>query len=179
MMNGHEKSDSVIVAEKPANKAAHFAVEQSAVELAVAEPVERRAETKGNADQQSTCRAQSRVSVSQALDRIRKVAKERKKERFTALFHHRLGVRCRSTLAQQCRSSCREWVPTSLADNKCATCFQILITCSIGQEPADSNDIPYAVPKGCLAAHAECTANCRGQTAPTSGTPNANAEKPK
>jgi RNA-directed DNA polymerase len=88
MMNGHEKSDSVIVAEKPANKAAHSAVEQSAVELAVAEPVEQRAETKGNADQQSTCRAQSRVSVSQALDRIRKVAKERKKERFTALFHH-------------------------------------------------------------------------------------------
>src|SRR5215813_13376781 len=88
MMNGHEKSDSVIVAEKPANKAALSAVEQSAVELAVAEPVERRAETKGNADQQSTCRAQSRVSVSQARDRIRKVAKERKKERFTALFHH-------------------------------------------------------------------------------------------
>src|SRR5262245_29279430 len=88
MMNGHEKSDSVIVAEKPANKAAHSAVEQSAVGLAVAAPVERRAETKGNADQQSTCRAQSRVSVSQALDRIRKVAKERKKERFTALFHH-------------------------------------------------------------------------------------------
>src|SRR5215472_9231947 len=88
MMNGHEKSDSVIVAEKPANKAAPSAVEQSAVELAVAEPVERRAETKGNADQQSTCRAQSRVSVSQARDRIRKVAKERKKERFTALFHH-------------------------------------------------------------------------------------------
>jgi RNA-directed DNA polymerase len=28
------------------------------------------------------------VSVSQALDRIRKVARERKKERFTALFHH-------------------------------------------------------------------------------------------
>src|SRR5215831_3517934 len=71
MMNGHEKSDSVIVAEKPANKAAPSAVEQSAVELAVAEPVERRAETKGNADQQSTCRAQSRVSVSQARDRIR------------------------------------------------------------------------------------------------------------
>src|SRR5246127_5879145 len=88
MMNGHEKSDSVIVAEKPANKAAQSAVEQSAVGLAVAEPVERRAETKGNADQQSTCRAQSRVSVSQALDRIRKVAKERKKEKFTALFHH-------------------------------------------------------------------------------------------
>jgi RNA-directed DNA polymerase len=26
--------------------------------------------------------------VSQALERIRKVARERKKERFTALFHH-------------------------------------------------------------------------------------------
>ena len=88
MMSGHEKSDSVIVAVKPANKAAHPAVEQSAVGLAAAELVEPRTETKGNADQQSTCRAQSRVSVSQALERIRKVAKERKKEKFTALFHH-------------------------------------------------------------------------------------------
>src|ERR1700747_1154312 len=88
MMHGHEKSDSVIVAAKPANKVAHPAVEQSAAEPATAEPVEPRAETKGNADQQSTCRAQSRVSVSQALDRIRKVAKERKKEKLTALFHH-------------------------------------------------------------------------------------------
>ena len=78
MMHGHEKSDFAIVAVKPANKA-----EQSA-----AEPVERRAETKGNADQQSTRRTQSRASVSQALERIRKVARERKKERFTALFHH-------------------------------------------------------------------------------------------
>jgi RNA-directed DNA polymerase len=78
MMHGHEKSDSVIVAAKPVNKA-----EQSA-----AEPVEPRAGTKGNASQQSTCRTQSRVNVSQALERIRKVAKERRKERFTALFHH-------------------------------------------------------------------------------------------
>src|SRR5215211_2184179 len=88
MMHGHEKSDSVIVAAKPANKVAHPAVEQSAAEPATAEPVEPRAETKGNADQQSTCRAQSRISVSQALERIRKVARKRKKERFTALFHH-------------------------------------------------------------------------------------------
>jgi RNA-directed DNA polymerase len=50
--------------------------------------VEPRAGTKGNADQQSTCRAQNRISVAQALDRIRQVARERKKERFTALFHH-------------------------------------------------------------------------------------------
>src|SRR6476660_191088 len=88
MMHGREKSDPAIVAVKPANKAANPAVEQSAAEPATAEPVEPRAGTKGNADQQSTCRAQSRVSVSQALDRIRKVAKERKKEKLTALFHH-------------------------------------------------------------------------------------------
>src|SRR6516225_6398083 len=86
MMHGHEKSDSVIVAAKPANKVAHPAVEQSAAEPATAEPVEPRAETKGNAGQQSTCRAQSRISVSQALERIRKVARERKKERFIALL---------------------------------------------------------------------------------------------
>jgi group II intron reverse transcriptase/maturase len=63
---------------KPANKAV-----QPAAEL-----VEPRAGTKGNAEQQSTYRTQSRESVSQALDRIRKGAKERKKEKFTALFHH-------------------------------------------------------------------------------------------
>jgi hypothetical protein len=67
---------------------ANRAAEQSAGAQAVAEPAEPRAGTRGNAGQQSTCRTQSRVSVSQALERIRKVAKERKKERFTALFHH-------------------------------------------------------------------------------------------
>src|SRR5262245_2394804 len=63
MMHGHEKSDLVIVAEKPANKA-----EQSAAEL-----VERRTGTKGNANQQSTHWTQSQARVSQALDRIRHV----------------------------------------------------------------------------------------------------------
>jgi RNA-directed DNA polymerase len=88
MMHGHEKSDSAIVAVKPTNKAEQTAAEKSVAGPTAAEPVEPRAETKGNACQQSTCRAQSRVSVSQALERIRKVARERKKERFTALFHH-------------------------------------------------------------------------------------------
>ena len=88
MMHGHEKSDPVIVAVKPANKAEHSAAEQSTAEPTAAELVEPRAETKGNAGQQSTRRTQSRVSVSQALERIRKVARERKKEKFTALFHH-------------------------------------------------------------------------------------------
>jgi group II intron reverse transcriptase/maturase len=63
---------------KPANKGAR----------AVAEPVEPRTETKGNADQQSTRRAQDRESVSQALERVRQAARQRKKERFTALLHH-------------------------------------------------------------------------------------------
>jgi group II intron reverse transcriptase/maturase len=87
MMNGPEKSDSAIVATKLANKAQPSA-ERSAGEPYAAEPVERRAGTKGNADQQSTRRTQSRESASQALERIRKVARERKKEKFTALLHH-------------------------------------------------------------------------------------------
>jgi RNA-directed DNA polymerase len=87
MMNGPEKSDSAIVAMKLANKVQPSA-ERSAGESYAAEPVERRAGTKGNAGQQSTRRTQSRESVSQALERIRKVARERKKEKFTALLHH-------------------------------------------------------------------------------------------
>jgi RNA-directed DNA polymerase len=49
--------------------------------------VERRTEAEENASQQRTRRAQNRESVSQAL-RVRKAARQRKKERFTALFHH-------------------------------------------------------------------------------------------
>ena len=61
MMHGHEKSRSAIVAAKPTNKA----------ERTAAEPVERRAETKGSADQQRTRRTQCRISVSKMLARIR------------------------------------------------------------------------------------------------------------
>jgi hypothetical protein len=43
MMHGDEKSDSAIVAVKPANKMANAAAEQSAGAPAVAEPVEPRA----------------------------------------------------------------------------------------------------------------------------------------
>jgi len=88
MMHGHEKSDFAIVAVKPTNKAEHSAAEQSTAELFAAEPVEPRAETKRNAGQQSTCGTQGQISVSQALERIRRVAKERKKEKFTSLLHH-------------------------------------------------------------------------------------------
>ena len=78
MMHGREKSDPEIVAMKPTNNAVPPA----------AELVERRAGTKGNADQQSTLRAQDRVGVSQALERIRQAARHNKKERFTTLLHH-------------------------------------------------------------------------------------------
>src|SRR6266702_2014453 len=61
MMHGRGKSDPVIVAVKPANNA----------ERSTAESVEPRAGTKGNAGQQSACRTRSRVSASQALERIR------------------------------------------------------------------------------------------------------------
>jgi RNA-directed DNA polymerase len=87
MMHGPEKSDPAI-ATKPANKAECSVADPTAAGLTAAEPVEQRVGTKGNADQQSTPRTQSRTSVSQALERIRKVARERRKERFTALFSH-------------------------------------------------------------------------------------------
>src|SRR5208337_671146 len=77
-MHEPEKSDSVVVAAKLTNKA-----ERSAAEL-----VEPRTGTKGNVDQQSTRRAQDRESVSQALDRVRKAARQRKKEQFISLLHH-------------------------------------------------------------------------------------------
>jgi hypothetical protein len=57
MMYGRWKSDSAIVAVKPPNKAGQ----------PVAEAVEQRAETKGNAAQQSTRRAQDRGSVAKSL----------------------------------------------------------------------------------------------------------------
>ncbi len=71
MMHGHEKSRSAIVAVKPTNKAERSAAEQFAAEPTAAESVERRAETKGNVDQQRTRRTQRRISVSQMLARIR------------------------------------------------------------------------------------------------------------
>ena len=78
MMHGAGESDSAIVAGKSTNKA----------EQSVAEPMEPRAEAKGNASRHSTVRAQDREAVSQGLERIRQAARERKKERFTALLHH-------------------------------------------------------------------------------------------
>jgi RNA-directed DNA polymerase len=78
MMHEPEKSDSVIVAVKPTNKA----------DRSAAEPVEPRTGTKGNANQQRMRRAQDRESVSQALERVRLATRRGAKEKFTALLHH-------------------------------------------------------------------------------------------
>lgn len=58
MMHGRGKSDSAIVAKKSGNKAG----------MPAAERMERRVETEGNANRQSTCRAQNRASVYLALE---------------------------------------------------------------------------------------------------------------
>ena len=69
MMHGHEKSDLVIVAMKPANKArkttaeAFSRGERSGV-------VERRAGAKGNTHQHNTYWTQSQARVTNALERI-------------------------------------------------------------------------------------------------------------
>jgi RNA-directed DNA polymerase len=76
--HGDEKSDSAIVAMKSPNKAGRPG----------AEATERRAEAKENAIQHDTRRAQNRESVTHGLERVRQAARQRKKERFTALFHH-------------------------------------------------------------------------------------------
>jgi RNA-directed DNA polymerase len=78
VMNEREKSGPAVVAVKPANKA----------ERSAAESGEPRAGAKGNANQHSTGRAQDWATVSQALERIRQVARQRKEEQFTTLFHH-------------------------------------------------------------------------------------------
>jgi RNA-directed DNA polymerase len=77
-MHDPEKSDSAVLAGKSPNKAGRPA----------AEVAEQRAGTKRNADQQSTHRTQTRARVTQALNRVRQAARQRKKERFTALLHH-------------------------------------------------------------------------------------------
>src|SRR5208282_5435289 len=77
-MHGHEKSDPAVVALKPANRPGEPETEW----------VERRAGAEGNASQHSTLRAQNRERVTQALERVRQAARQRKKERFTALLHH-------------------------------------------------------------------------------------------
>ena len=96
MMYDHEKSDSAIVAVKPTNKAG-----QPAAELA-----EPRAEAEGNVSQQSTGRAQHRGTVSQALERIRKLqgkGRRRSSPRFCTMSASRRSKRRSSTFERKPR----------------------------------------------------------------------------
>ena len=78
MMHGRQKSDLGVVALKLANKPGRPG----------AESVEQRPGAKGNTVELHTHRTQSRAAVSQRLDRVRQAARQRKKEKFTALLHH-------------------------------------------------------------------------------------------
>lgn len=81
MMHGPQKSDSPIVAVKPANKPGHPRAGLGA------EPGEPRGGAKGSTSQPRTRRTQGRESVFQRLERVRQAARQRKKERFTSLMH--------------------------------------------------------------------------------------------
>ena len=78
-MNDCGKSDSRVVPAKLANKAGQ----------PVAELVEERRLAKGNTGQQNASRTQGRDSgASSALERVRRVARQDREARLTALLHH-------------------------------------------------------------------------------------------
>ena len=78
MTHGLKKSDSAIVATKPANNGVR----------ASAEPVERRAGPKENSKRQNRHHAQEWARLSHAADRVRQAAKRKPRERLVALLHH-------------------------------------------------------------------------------------------
>ena len=84
-MDGRGKSDRPIVPKKPPNKG------RGAPRLA--EAVEERGLAKGNSVQQNRDRAQNRVALQNALDRIRQAARKDRELQFTTLWHHVYDVR--------------------------------------------------------------------------------------
>ncbi len=85
MMHGHEKSDSAIVAVKPMNKA----------ERSAAESVERRAETKGNVDQQHTRRARSKQDLGAPHRKSKRTRCRASQKSASSKVVHRCPPRCR------------------------------------------------------------------------------------
>lgn len=111
MMHEHGKSDGPVVPSKPSNKGGvgpsrphgnpYTGTKAETPDTAKGEPtgqarsrtpsaerVEGRGPAKGNLRGQNTLRTQSREGVQSALARVRQVAKEDKKVRFTSLMHH-------------------------------------------------------------------------------------------
>ena len=78
MTNGNGKSDRRVVPAKPLNKA----------ERTAAEGVEGSGRTEGNSQEHNALRTQGRAGAQSALERVRKAAREDKRQRFTALLHH-------------------------------------------------------------------------------------------
>lgn len=78
MMNGRGKSDSSVVPGKPPNEAGR----------PVEEVVEGRELAKGNSPEGNASRTQRRGDARSALERVRRVARKDRKQKFTALFHH-------------------------------------------------------------------------------------------
>ena len=77
-MHAGEKSDGGIVPEKRPNNGRRLP----------AETVEGRPRPKGNGDQTTAVRTQSRAAASDGLVAVRQAARQGKKVRFTALLHH-------------------------------------------------------------------------------------------
>jgi len=84
MMYELRESDSPIVSKKPANNGSS----QLCFDFLPAEPAEKRGLAKGNARKLPKVRTQRRVALPSCLSRIRRASKNRKGEKFTALFHH-------------------------------------------------------------------------------------------
>jgi group II intron reverse transcriptase/maturase len=83
MTNGRGKSDNSVVPKKPPN---NVDVQPTA------EVVEGRELAKGNSPDGNAFRTQSRGDASSAVERVRHAAREDRKQRFTALFHHVYNV---------------------------------------------------------------------------------------
>ena len=77
-VNGQEKSDCAVVPVNQPNKEGRLSAEAG----------EGRAQTRENIVRPHTSPTQNGERVSQGLDGVRKAARERKQERFTALLHH-------------------------------------------------------------------------------------------
>lgn len=78
MTHDHEKSDRLVVPQKPPNNAGRPAAEAG-------EGSER---TKGNSPDRHDARTQRRTHASPGLERVRQAARRDRKQRFTALLHH-------------------------------------------------------------------------------------------
>ena len=82
MRNAREKSDRLVVPQKPPNNAAEPA----------AEVVKGSERTKGNSPDSHDDRTQRRIHSSDGIERVRQAARQDRKQRFTALLHHVYNV---------------------------------------------------------------------------------------